>query len=190
MKKIITKLLLAILFSHPTLADDTLKTERPKILSVKSNLAVLVFKGFSLQAEYIASKRIGLWVESSYHKENGSLLNCPVREINFLTGVNHYIPFKAAMKNKIHNGIYAGPYLKYKQGYYRNDNATDYNALFVGLQGGIQSVSRQNIIFTMGMGFGMGYFIQKKELLYSTFYDRFHIPPLDFRATVSLGYMF
>lgn len=190
MKNIFHTLFLIFLCSHSTYADDTLKVEKQRILSVKSNAAILLLQGFSIQVEYIANKRIGLWTETTYHYEEHSMLNSALKETNFLLGVNRYTPFKNPINIKTHNGTYLGPYLKYRQGYYCLDKETDYSALFIGIQGGIQSVSKQNIIFNMGMGYGVGYFIKRKELMYPTFFDRYHLPLLDFRANISFGYMF
>jgi len=190
MKNIFYPLLLVFICNHSVYADDTLKIEKQRILSVKSNMAVLLLRGFSLQTEYIANNRIGLWAEATFHKEEHSMLNSPLKETNFLLGINRYTPFKNPTVTKTHNGTYWGPYLKYRQGYYCADTEIDYTALFMGVQGGIQSISKQNIIFNMGMGYGVGCFIKRKDLMYSTFFERYHLPLLDFRANVSFGYMF
>jgi hypothetical protein len=188
MKKII--LLLVLAFTNDVFASDTLKIEKQKTLSVKSNMAILLMRGFSLQTEYVLNKRVGIWSEVAYHREEQSPFNAPLKETNFLAGTNFYKPFKNPIGTQVHNGMYWGPYLKYRQGYYCVKTEPGYSAMFLGLQGGIQSVSKQNIIFTMGMGYGVGLFFKQRELTYSTFFERYHLPLLDFRATISLGYMF
>ena|ERR1035437_266461 len=190
MKNIFYLLFLIFMCNHSVYAEDTLKIEKQRILSVKSNMAILLLCGFNLQAEYIVSKRIGWWAETAYHREEHSMLNSPLKETNFILGINCYTPFKNPINTKTHNGTYWGPYLKYRQGYYCADTEIDYTALFMGIQGGIQSISKQNIIFNIGMGYGIGYFMKRKELMYSTFFERYHLPLLDFRANVSFGYMF
>jgi hypothetical protein len=42
----------------------------------------------------------------------------------------------------------------------------------------------------MGLGFGAGCFIKKQDLMYVTLFERYHLPLLDFRANICLGYMF
>jgi hypothetical protein len=178
------------LFSLTIYASDTLKLEKKRIVSVKSNMAVLLLSGFSLQTEYIADQHKGYWIEAVHHREEQSVFNCPLKETNILLGINYYKPFKNPINTKVHNGAYLGPYLKYRQGYYCLEKEINYSAVLIGIQGGIQSVSKQNIIFTMGMGCGIGYFIKQADLTYSSLFSRYHLPLLDFRATISLGYMF
>jgi hypothetical protein len=188
MKNII--LLLSLAFINDIFASDTLRIEKQKTLSIKSNMTILLMRGFSLQAEYVLNKRVGIWSEIAYHREEESFFNTPLKETNFLAGTNVYKPFKNPIGTQVHNGIYFGPYIKYKQGYYCIEKEPGYSAVFLGLQGGIQSVSKQNVVFTMGMGYGVGCFLKRQELAYSTFFEKYHLPLLDFRATISFGYMF
>ena len=171
-------------------SEDSLRIETQKTLSVKSNVAILIMQGFSLQTEYAANERTGYWIETTFHREEHSTFNAPLKETNFLLGINRYKIFKNPIGTKTHNGIYWGPYLKFRQGVCCLSKEIDYSAAFLGLQAGIQSVSKQNIIFTIGTGYGIGYFIKKAELTYSTFFERYHLPILDFRASVSVGYLF
>jgi hypothetical protein len=171
-------------------ATDTLKIEKPKTFSIKTNLAVLLMRGFSLQAEYILNKRTGLWIETTHHVEEHSFYNTPLKETNFIAGINRYKLSKNSEGARTHCGTYFGPYLKYKNGYYCGDKELNYSSLFLGIQAGIQTVFRENILFNMGMGYGAGYFLKRQELSYSTFFDKYNLPIMDFRATVSLGYMF
>ncbi len=190
MKNIFISVIFISAISLSTYATDTLKLEKPKKFSVKSNMAALLFRGYNLQVEYIATKHIGLWIETARHCEKQSMLNSSIRETNFIAGINYYGVYKNADVSKIHNGPYIGPYFKYKKGSYNENKNTDYIAIISGMQGGIQSALKHNIIFNMGMAFGLGYFTKRKELEYSTFYDKYKMPLLDFRANISFGYMF
>src|ERR1700758_5571740 len=92
MKKIIY--LLTFLTANVMLAEDTLKVEKQKLLSVKSNMAVLLLQGFSLQTEFVLNKRTGAWAEATHHFEEHSMYNCALKETNFLAGINFYKLFK------------------------------------------------------------------------------------------------
>jgi hypothetical protein len=147
-----------------------------------------VFRGIDLQAEYLLSPRQGIWVEGASHRQAFSELNSSVYERNILMGWNCYKLFKNSARP--HNGVYAGPYLKYRQGYFSNDRQADYKAVYAGLQSGIQSITKDNLVFCMGMGLGIGQFLYRNELTFHTFYDYYQLPFLDFRATIALGYLF
>ena len=190
MKKLFYTALLFFTCSQLVYASDTLAVEKRKILSVKSNMAILLLQGFSLQTEFVINKRTGLWAETAHHCEEHSAFNSALKETNFLIGLNHYSLFKSTENVKPQNGTYFGPYLKYRQGYYCGANESEYASMFIGMQAGIQSISKQNIVFNMGIGYGVGYFIKKAELTYSSFFERYHLPLLDFRATIAIGYMF
>jgi hypothetical protein len=109
MKSIFYSLLLCSLFSSVCYGQDTLKIEKQKTVSVKSNVAILLMQGFSLQTEYIANEKTGCWIETTFHKEEHSVFNVPLKETNFLLGVNRYKTFKNPIGTKTHNGIYWGP---------------------------------------------------------------------------------
>src|SRR4051812_26422139 len=110
MKKIFC-LIMWLTYSCCACAGDTLTIEKRKILSVKTNMAILLLQGFSLQTEFIVNKRTGLWTEAAHHREDHSAFNSALRETNFLLGLNHYSLFKNA-NTKAHNGTYLGPYVK------------------------------------------------------------------------------
>src|SRR5438309_11071830 len=93
LKKNILSLTLLLTLSLPGYACDSLKIEKRKFLAFKSNLPLLLFHGAGLQAEYIANSHTGLWAEVSRHREDQSMFDVSIREINFLAGANYYGSF-------------------------------------------------------------------------------------------------
>ncbi|MGZ3867223.1 MAG: hypothetical protein ACXVC6_00940 [Bacteroidia bacterium] len=183
-------LILILFLSVKINAADTLKVEKPKIVSLKTNLALLLMRGFSFESEFVLSKRIGLWTEISRHREAHSVYNVALKETAILTGINCYSLFKGLQVPQAHNGMYVGPYLKFKHGYYDVKEDRNYAALFLGMQAGMQTVFKNNITFSMGMGVGVGYFTVKKEIPFTSLFERYRLPTMDFRGNVCLGYMF
>lgn len=171
-------------------ASDTLKLEKPKMFSVKTNLALLIMRGFSIESEFVLTNRIGLWTEISRHCETHSVYNVPLKEAAILAGLNCYNLFKGSQMLQPHNGMFAGPYLKFINGYYDIKEDPRYAALFLGMQAGIQTVFKNNFIFSMGMGLGAGYFTIKKEIPFTSLFERYRLPIMDFRGNVCLGYLF
>lgn len=186
MKKLLCLIILST-FCLSGYAEDSLNVGK-KMLTIKTNLALIVMNGFGLQAEYVLNKRTGLWGEMTMHSEEHSMFNESLSEKGCLLGVNRYFLFRNSTET--HCGTYFGPYLKYRQGYYCGEKETSYSALLAGIQAGIQTVTHRHLVFTFGMGSGIGRVIKKSELKYSSFFERYNLPLLDFRATIAIGYMF
>ncbi|MGZ3862440.1 MAG: hypothetical protein ACXVPN_03010 [Bacteroidia bacterium] len=183
-------LLLSLLLYSKIMAGDTLKIEKTKTIAVKTNLAVLLMRGFSIQTEFVLNKKTGFWAEATYHCEDHSMYNVALKEAGILAGLNCYNLFRSYEGTKTHNGMYVGPYIKFKHGYYYIKEEPDYSALFLGIQAGMQTLLKENFIFGMGMGCGAGYFTRKQELPFVSLFDRYDLPVMDFRANICIGYLF